>query len=110
METKPINTSKKSRRVAFWCVFLTAVALCLVYLYPGIVRRTSARRTQEILQPMLLADARFRTITVSCSTYGDCLLDGSVQSSADLEALHALVERAKTPRQPFFHIAVTNSP
>jgi hypothetical protein len=110
MESKPANESRRSRRVAFWIVFLTFVVLCLLYLYPGMVRRGNARRTQQIIELMLLADARFRAVTISCSTYGSCALHGTVQSSADLEALRAMVERAQSPSQPFFNVTITKSP
>jgi hypothetical protein len=110
VEIPPINSRMKSRRIAFWSVFLCCVGLCLLYLYPEITRRSAASRTRELIQPLLIADSRFRRVSVRPATSGHCFLHGTVQSSADLQALHELVERVRPPSTPGFLVTVTNAP
>lgn len=104
------NTTKRPGRAAFWFVFLLLTVVCFGYLYPGYAKRATARRTILLLQPMLAADERFRSIQVSYATSGDAILHGDVRSSADLDALRGLVARADLPSAPVFHVTATNSP
>jgi hypothetical protein len=94
----------------FWLVFLTAVSVCFVIALSGLHRHRNAGRTADILRPMLASDTRFQKVVVALATNARVYLEGSVNSAADLEALHRLVEQTKLPSQPAFSVRIDSNP
>lgn len=94
----------KSRRVAFWALFIVVASICFALAISGRVRRQNAGQSAEILRPLLAADPRFKNIQVSCGTNGRVYLRGEVASQDDLFALRDLVMQAHLPSQPVFSV------
>ena len=80
--------------------------VCLGFLLPGHLRRRAAAHTVEQLRPLLAVDARFRKVSISCSTLGSTIIGGTVNSGADAIALHHLVEQAHPPQTPSFVVQI----
>jgi hypothetical protein len=76
----------------------------------GLHKRHDAAQTAEILRPMLASNTRFQKVVVTLATNARVYLVGSVNSNADLEALHRLVEQTQLPSQPAFAVRVDSNP
>lgn len=109
--TEPMEPQRRepilvSRRVEFWVAFLALAMAVLVFLLPSILQRRAAVQTLSALRPLVAADNRFAKVMVSSSTNFRVSLSGSVDTEADLTALHQLVEKADLSKKVAFHVTV----
>jgi hypothetical protein len=96
------------KRIWFWSFFLSAVVAVYVFgIQPRQRMLDQARRTANILRPVIAADPRFTAVRVSPSTNGGILILGVVSSDADLDALKNLVAHTDTPRRPGIDVHVS---
>ena len=73
-------------------------------------RVRDARRTVEILTPLVSADGRFQDVRVTFMTGPGVFLIGTVASPEDFEALRKLVAQASVPFHASFSVSVDSKP
>jgi hypothetical protein len=98
---------KRQMRVRpFWIAFPLIVLACLAVVLPGTLKRRAAAETSNMLRPLIAADARFSNVVVSTATSGISIVQGSVGSQTDMEALRKVIVRANTPQKPLLTVRV----
>ena len=95
-----------TKHKVFWAVFLTAAAVWMALANSGLQRREHARRTADLLRPILAGDPRFQKVAVAVSTAGTVGLLGSVSSTNDLRDLQRLIDQTELPSRPSIGVRV----
>ena len=99
------------KRIWFWSLFFSAVVAVYIFgIYPQRRILAQGRRTADLIEQRISADARFIAIRVHRVTNGAVIVRGEARSDSDIDALKRLIDDTKPPQKPIFSVHVTSTP